>query len=190
MSNMPHSRPSADNRDPSGSRDLLPLVYQELRRLASARLAHEKPGQTLQATALVHEAYLRVVGGDSEKKWDSRGHFFAAAAEAMRRILIERARQKKQRRRGGEWRRVDFDVDDAASTVTSEELLSIDDALCGLEVHDPEAAQVFKLRYFAGCSVEDASELMGTSRATAFRQWSFARAWLLSRLFPEQLENS
>src|SRR5262245_14255651 len=168
--------------DPHAADKLLPLVYDELRKLAAAKLAQEKPGQTLQATALVHEAYVRLVNSDKSQSWDSRGHFFAAAAEAMRRILIESARRKLQERRGGGMARIDLDEADAFSRVTPDQLLALDDALAALESQDAEAGRVFKLRYFAGCSIEDAAELLGISRATAYRHWSFARAWLLSQL--------
>jgi RNA polymerase sigma factor (TIGR02999 family) len=161
---------------------LLPLVYDELRKLASVKLAQEKPGQTLQATALVHEAYLRLVDSNTAQSWDSRGHFFAAAAEAMRRILIESARRKLQERRGGGMARIDLDEAEVATRITPDQMLALDDALAALESQDAGAGQVFKLRYFTGCSIEDAAELLGLSRATAYRHWSFARAWLLSQL--------
>jgi RNA polymerase sigma factor (TIGR02999 family) len=186
MTDVPRFLEQIGDGDPTAAEALLPLVYEELRRLASARLAQEMPGQTLQATALVHEAYLRLVGGAPSRAWDSRGHFFAAAAEAMRRILIENARRKKQSRRGGDLQRVDFEDADAASSVTPEQLVAIDDALSILESQDSRAAQVFKLRYFAGCSVDEAAQLLEISRATAFRHWAFARAWLLSRLAPDE----
>ena len=173
-----------DQGDPRASAELLPLVYDELRRLAAARLAHEKPGQTLQPTALVHEAYLRLVDGQGNQNWNSRGHFFAAAADAMRRILIDNARRKNSEKHGGDFNRVDLDHANLSCAQTPHELLELDDALTELERQDPGAGQLFKLRYFAGCSVEDAGEILGLSRATAYRQWTFARAWVLKRLLP------
>jgi RNA polymerase sigma factor (TIGR02999 family) len=174
------------------SEQLLPLVYDELRRLAAGRLAREAPGQTLQPTALVHEAWLRLVGNvppkptvDPEKpnrRWDSRAHFFAAAAEAMRRILIENARRKKAVRRGGELRRVEFGDLDLAVSNEPDELLLLDEALTRLAQEDAAAATLVKLRYFSGLSVEEAAEMAGLPRATAYRHWSFARAWLLSQM--------
>jgi RNA polymerase sigma factor (TIGR02999 family) len=168
--------------DPQASEELLPLVYEELRVLARQRLAHEKPGQTLQATALVHEAYLRLVGKDNDQSWNNRGHFFGAAAEAMRRILIENARKKKQEKRGGRSLRVPIPEEELSSNQSPEELLELDDALQTLEEVDAAAAELFKLCYFASISVEQAAELLGTPRTSAYRQWKFARAWL-SRQF-------
>jgi RNA polymerase sigma factor (TIGR02999 family) len=161
---------------------LLPLVYDELRRLASQKLALEKPGQTLQATALVHEAYLRLVDTDRAQVWNSRGHFFAAAAEAMRRILIERARSKRRQKWGGDWRRVDFDNLDLATSVTPDQLLSLDEAIDRLGQADPTAAGLVRLRYYAGLSLEQAAVPLAISTATAYRHWSYARAWLLCAL--------
>jgi RNA polymerase sigma factor (TIGR02999 family) len=171
---------------------LLPLVYDELRRLAAGRLAHEAPGQTLQPTALVHEAYLRLVGnspppataepGQHGGRWDSRGHFFAAAAEAMRRILVENARRKKTVRHGGKLRRVALDDLDLAVASDPDEMLLLDEALTRLAQEDTAAAMLVKLRYFSGLSVEEAAEMAGFPRATAYRHWSFARAWLLSQM--------
>lgn len=170
---------------------LLPLVYDELRRLASQRIAQERPGQTLQATALVHEAYLRLAQAPDGRAWNGRGHFFAAAAEAMRRILIERARRAHRRRHGGGRRRVEIDeldpsqltirrsADDAAS---HERLLAIDDALTRLQAEDPDAAQVVKLRYFAGLTAQDAADAMGISLRTANRHWAYAKSWLFEHL--------
>jgi RNA polymerase sigma factor (TIGR02999 family) len=161
---------------------LLPLVYDELRRLAARKLAQEKPGQTLQATALVHEAYLRLVGGDPDRPWDGRGHFFAAAAEAMRRILIERARRKGRQKWGGDWRRVDLDNLDPFTSVNPDQLLSLDEAIDRLAEEDPTAASLVRLRYYAGLSLEQAAESLAISTATAYRHWSYARAWLLCAL--------
>jgi RNA polymerase sigma factor (TIGR02999 family) len=161
---------------------LLPLVYDELRQLAAAALAREKPGQTLQPTALVHEAYLRLVGPARRRAWDSRGHFFAAAAEAMRRILIDSARRKRRQKRGGAGRRVELDPDQLICPSADEDLLDIDDALECLAAEDPQAAQFVKLRYFAGLSIEEAAEMVGLSRSAACAHWAYARAWLRRRL--------
>jgi RNA polymerase sigma factor (TIGR02999 family) len=162
---------------------LLPLVYDQLRKLAAQRLAEEKPGQTLQPTALVHEAYVRLVGGEQPRDWDGRGHFFAAAAEAMRRILIEQARRKGRAKRGGGRKRVDLDDADLFSLAAPDELLLIDEAISELAHEDPRAAQLVRLRYFAGLSVEEAADLSGLSRSTAYEHWSYARAWLHCRLY-------
>jgi RNA polymerase sigma factor (TIGR02999 family) len=171
--------------DPRAAEQLLPLVYDELRRLASHRLAQEAPGQTLQATALVHEAYLRLVDVDEPQDWDSRGHFFAAAAEAMRRILIENARRKDRLKRGGDWKRIDLDSAELVSTASPDELLIIDEAIEKLAAEDPTAAKLVKLRYFAGLSVEEAAEMVGLARSTAYEHWAYARAWLHCELFGE-----
>ena len=159
------------------SNELLPLVYEELRKLARSRMAREQPGQTLQPTALVHEAYLRLLG-DESPGWDNRGHFFAAAAEAMRRIQIERARRYARIKHGGEQRRVTLDEASARIVPRPEEMLALDEALTGLEEHDAAMAQVVKLRYFAGLSVEETARAMSTSRRTVNRLWTAARAWL------------
>jgi RNA polymerase sigma factor (TIGR02999 family) len=156
---------------------LLPLVYEELRRLATQKLASEKPGQTLQATALVHEAFLRLIGTD-QSHWNSSGHFFAAAAEAMRRILIDNARRKKADKRGGQHRRVDLDDADIACDVQSEKLLALDEALSQLAEQQPEKAELVKLRYFAGLTNREAATALGISITTADRYWAYARAWL------------
>jgi RNA polymerase sigma factor (TIGR02999 family) len=161
---------------------LLPLVYDELRRLAARKLAREKPGQTLEATALVHEAYVRLVDTDRAGGWNSRGHFFAAAAEAMRRILIERARIKARQKWGGDWRRVDLDNLDLVTSVTPDQLLALDEAIERLAGEDPTAAKLVRLRYYAGLSLEQAAEPLAISIATAYRHWSYARAWLLCSL--------
>jgi len=174
---------SAIERGESGSSEhLLPLVYDELRKLAAARLAAEKPGQTLQATALVHEAYLRLVGSPKGPSWDSRGHFFAAAAEAMRRILVNRARDKKRVKRGGERHRVDFDQIDIALDTNDEQLIELDEALTQLANEDAAAAQLVNLRFFAGLPLKAAAEALGLPLRTAERQWAYARAWLYVRL--------
>jgi RNA polymerase sigma factor (TIGR02999 family) len=163
--------------DPHAAAQLLPLVYDELRQLAAQKLAQEEPGQTLQATALVHEAYVRLVG-ENEQHWDSRGHFFAAAAEAMRRILIDRARAKHADKRGGNRKRLDIDAIDLATTAAPDQLLALDDALAKLARSDPAAARLVELRYFAGLTVDEAGKALGISTATAYRHWNYARAWL------------
>ena len=168
--------------DPSAAEQLLPLVYDELRKLAAAKLAQEKPGQTLQATALVHEAYVRLVDVDKAPEWESRGHFFAAAAEAMRRILVDRAREKGCAKRGGKLKRLDIDAVDLATKATPDQLLAIDDALAKLAREDPSAAKLVELRYFAGLTVDEAGKALGMSTATAYRHWNYARAWLHGEL--------
>jgi RNA polymerase sigma factor (TIGR02999 family) len=175
---------AAHNGNPAAAGELLPLVYDELRKLAAQRLAQEKPGLTLQATALVHEAYLRLVDVDEAKRqnWNGRGHFFAAAAEAMRRILVEGARRRARVKRGGGLHRIEFADVDVATLASPDALLDFDDALTALALDDPRAAQLVKLRYFAGLSVEEAAELSGLTRSSAYEHWSFARAWLLCRL--------
>jgi RNA polymerase sigma factor (TIGR02999 family) len=168
--------------DAQAAQHLLPLVYDELRNLAAAKLAHERPGQTLQPTALVHEAYLRLVGQARGQVWDSRGHFFAAAAEAMRRILIENARRKRRQKRGGALRRVEFDPAQLSYVSPAQDLLDLNDALDALTTEDPQAAQFVKLRYFAGLSIEEAADMVGLSRSAACAHWAYARAWLHRRL--------
>jgi RNA polymerase sigma factor (TIGR02999 family) len=162
--------------DPKASEQLLPLVYEELRKMAARRLAQEKPGQTLQATALVHEAYLRLVDWEEAKNWRSRGHFFAAAAASMRRILIDNARRKRAGKRGGNLRRQP--LEDMATPEPDEELLALDDAMRKLAEIDPEKARLVELRYFAGLTGEQAAEVLGLSPATVDRHWAYARAWL------------
>jgi RNA polymerase sigma factor (TIGR02999 family) len=169
--------------DPHTPDQLLPLVYDELRKLAAQKLAREAPGQTLQATALVHEAYLRLVDTERIQSWDSRGHFFAAAAEAMRRILIENARRKQAVKHGGSNSRRSLDNLDITTEMPTEDLLSLDGALTKLAVEDPIKARLVNLRYFAGLSVEDAANALGISRATANRHWHFAKVWLYSELY-------
>jgi RNA polymerase sigma factor (TIGR02999 family) len=171
-----------EHGDPGASGELLPLVYGELRRLARQRLAREKPGQTLQATALVHEAYVRLVGGEEAAPWNSRGHFFAAAAEAMRRILVESARRKRSEKHGGRLDRRDIDDLEIAVPVPSEDLLALDEALTKLEAEDPVKAQVVKLRHFAGLTEEEAAGVIGISRATVQRHWRYAKVWLLGEV--------
>jgi RNA polymerase sigma factor (TIGR02999 family) len=174
-----------EHGDPHTAEQLLPLVYDELRRLAVERLAQERPGQTLQATALVHEAYLRLVGGEKTPDWHGRRHFFAAAAEAMRRILINRARDKGRQKRGGRLQRVDLDRLVVADEATDEELVAIDDALKELTHRNGPCAELVKLRFFTGLTLDEAAASMGISRRTANRYWAFARAWLFDALRPE-----
>jgi RNA polymerase sigma factor (TIGR02999 family) len=164
--------------DPHPAEQLLPLVYDELRRLATDRLAHEKPGQTLQPTALVHEAYLRLVGADPKQPWDSPGHFFAAAAEAMRRILVEQARRKGRIRHGGGLRRVDLPDVEMVGIGEDEQVLLLDEALTRLAAARPQAAELVQLRFFSGLTAEEAASMLGLSPRTARRLWEFARAWL------------
>jgi RNA polymerase sigma factor (TIGR02999 family) len=166
-----------ESGDSVAAEQLLPLVYGELRKLASIRLAQERPGQTLQATALVHEAYLRLIG-PSQKGFDGRGHFFASAAEAMRRILVEKSRQRGRIKRGGDWKRIELDQVDMAVEVSGDEILAVDEALTRLEAEDPLAAQLVKLRFFAGFSLTEAAAVLGISRTSAYEQWAYARAWL------------
>jgi RNA polymerase sigma factor (TIGR02999 family) len=183
MSDVTRILAAIDGGDAQASEVLLPLVYDELRKLAAAKLAQEKPGQTLQATALVHEAYLRLVDTDRAQTWDGRGHFFAAAAEAMRRILIEAARRKGRIKRGGRREQLDLDDVDAACSAQPDEMLLIDEALERLAQEDREAADLVKLRYFAGLSVVQAAECLGISRSTAYEHWTYARAWLHAALY-------
>jgi RNA polymerase sigma factor (TIGR02999 family) len=164
--------------DVSAAAELLPLVYDELRKLAAARLADEKPGQTLQATALVHEAYIRLVGPADTPKWHGRGHFFAAAAEAMRRIIVDRARQKGSRKGGGKRPRAELGEEALAAPEGSDEVLAVDEALVGLAAADPQAAELVKLRYFAGLSVDETAQALCISPRTVDRIWAYARAWL------------
>ena len=171
--------------DPHAAEQLLPLVYDELRKLAIQKLAHEKPGQTLQATALVHEAYLRLVGGPGAPTWENARHFFAAAAEAMRRILIERARRQRAGRHGGCRLQCDLTQISLAERSSETDLLDLDDALLRLAATEPDAAEVVKLRVFAGLSIEQAGSALGLSRAQAYRQWTYARAWLHAHLRDE-----
>jgi RNA polymerase sigma factor (TIGR02999 family) len=177
--------------DPHAAEQLLPLVYNELRHLAAAKLAQEKPGQTLQATALVHEAYLRLVpspgreSGESEARWNNRGHFFAAAAEAMRRILIDQARRRSSKKRGGAGQRLSLEAAasiPAADASAADELLAVDECLQRLEAEAPIKARLVKLRYFAGLSMEDAARSLGISAATARRYWIYARSWLHAQM--------
>jgi RNA polymerase sigma factor (TIGR02999 family) len=189
MSDVTRILSQIDSGDPQAAAQLLPLVYEELRKLAAARLANEKPGQTLQATALVHEAYLRLVGveepgtGDRESaNWNSRGHFFGAAAEAMRRILVENARRRGRLKRGGDLRRHDVQSIQPAAEAPYENLLALDEALTELSRQHPDKAQLVKLRYFAGLTLAEAAAALGISTATADRHWRYARAWLAQQL--------
>ena len=171
--------------DPQAAEQLLPLVYDELRKLAAQRLAQEKAGQTLQATALVHEAYLRLVDVKEAQQWNSRGHFFAAAAEAMRRLLVDNARRKGRRKRGGASRRVNLQVHEPAIEGPNIDILAVDEALGQLARTHPEKAELVKLRYFAGLTLAEAASALGISTATADRHWKYARAWLARRLRQE-----
>jgi RNA polymerase sigma factor (TIGR02999 family) len=171
--------------DAHAAEQLLPLVYEELRRLAAQRLAREAPGQTLQATALVHEAYLRLVGTGPAQDWNSRGHFFAAAAEAMRRILVEKARRKRCLRHGGGQTRIELDEACSVAGPPSEDLLALDEALTRLTARDPVRADLVKLRFFAGLTMPEAARALGISLATAERHWTFARTWLYAELTAE-----
>jgi len=205
MSDVTSILSQIESGNPQAAEQLLPLVYEELRNLAAAKLAHEQPGQTLQATALVHEAYLRLVGGGQKRSevrgqgsgdysptpesrpptpaaWNSRGHFFAAAAEAMRRILVERARRKQRLRHGGGQKRVDLDDQLLVTAEADENLLALDEALTRLETEEPDASAVVKLRYFAGLTIDEAAQALGISVRTANRHWAYARAWLYQQL--------
>jgi RNA polymerase sigma factor (TIGR02999 family) len=189
MSDVTRILSQIEQGDPTAAEQLLPLVYNELRKLAAAKLAQEKPGQTLQATALVHEAYVRLVGGQESGvggqesvKWDNRGHFFAAAAEAMRRILINRARDKGREKRGGSLQRVDLDAIEIALDTPAEDLLALDEALQELAATDKLCADLVQLRFFAGLTLGEAALALGMPRRTADRHWAYARAWLFDRL--------
>jgi len=171
-----------ENGDPRAAEQLLPLVYEELRRLAAQKMARESPDQTLQPTAIVHEAYLRLVNGQEAHDWNGRGHFFGAAAEAMRRILIENARRKGREKRGGGFKKASLDQADFAATAPPAHLLALNEALEKLAAADEPAAQLVKLRFFAGFSIEQAADVLGLSRASAYRLWSYARAALYCEL--------
>jgi RNA polymerase sigma factor (TIGR02999 family) len=178
MSDVTGILSAIEQGDPHAAEQLLPLVYGELRKLAAQKLAQEKPGQTLQATALVHEAYVRLVDVDKDQRWNGRGHFFAAAAESMRRILIDQVRRKRSQRQGGERRRCELADEDLIDIPLNDELIDLDDALSKLSVTDPEAAELVKLRVFAGMTVEEIAEVQGKSPRTVKRNWVYARAWL------------
>ncbi len=182
MSDVTRILSQIESGDPSAAEQLLPLVYDELRKLAAAKLAYEEPGQTLQATALVHDAYIRLVDTQKAQHWNSRGHFFGAAAEAMRRILIENARSKAREKRGGDWQRVDFEELDLATLVSPEQLFALDDAVVRLTDLDHLAGELVKLRYYAGLPLDQAAAALSISMATAYRHWAYARAWLRTEL--------
>jgi RNA polymerase sigma factor (TIGR02999 family) len=182
MSEVTQLLDAIEHGDPQAADQLLPLVYDELRRLAAHKLAQEKPGQTLQATALVHEAHLRLVGSNPEQPWHNRGHFCAAAAEAMRRILVENARRKATSKRGGGKQRMSFDQALPAAEEPPEQILALDEALQELEQHDAQAARLVKLRYFTGMIHQQAAEVLGITRRAADRLWALAKAWLHQRL--------
>ncbi len=175
-----------ESGDPSAASQLLPLVYDELRKLAAARFASESTGNSLQPTLLVHEAYLRLVDAEVQTRWNSRGHFFGAAAEAMRRILVEHARRKRSEKHGGGYRRVDLGAVELQAPALGEDLIALDEALSRLEEQWPEKAKLVKLRYFAGFTVAEAAAAMGISQTTAERYWAFCKAWLFSELKSEK----
>jgi RNA polymerase sigma factor (TIGR02999 family) len=182
MSEVTRILSAFEQGDPLAAEQLLPLVYDELRRLAAHKLAQEAPGQTLQATALVHEAYLRLVDGQQVRRWDSRGHFFAAAAEAMRRILVESARRKRAHKHGGDWQRHDLLEAELVIDSTGDDLFAVDEALSELAAREPECARLVELRFFAGLTLEEAARCLGISPRTAYRHWAYARAWLRRQL--------
>src|SRR3954447_5116234 len=181
MSDVTHILNAMENGDAKAAGQLLPLVYEELRKLAKFKMANEAPGQTLQPTALVHEAWLRVTGGQ-QRAWDGRGHFFGAAAEAMRRILIENARRKKALRHGGNQARLNSDELEIVAPIPDEQLLAVDEALDRFAALDKDKAELVKLRYFAGMTIEEAASVLGISEATAKRWWVYARAWLFTEM--------
>ena len=184
MNDVTHILKAIEQGDPKAAGELLPLVYDELRKLAACKMAHEAPGQTLQPTALVHEAWLRL-GGSADQAWDSRAHFFGAAAEAMRRILIENARRKAALRHGAGQARLDVQELEIAAPSTPDQMLAIDEALSKLAALDKDKAELVKLRYFVGMTIEEAAGVMRISEATAKRWWSYARAWLYTEVRPE-----
>jgi RNA polymerase sigma factor (TIGR02999 family) len=182
MSDLTRILSQIDTGDPTAAEQLLPLVYDELRKLASSKLAQEKPGQTLQATALVHEAYLRLVDAEQPQHWSGRGHFFAAAAEAMRRIMVESARRKHRVKHGGGQQRVDLDSAAVITQTVDIDLVALDEALTRLAVDEPVKAELVKLRFFAGLTMPQAASVLGVSLATAERYWTFAKSWLYAEL--------
>ena len=182
MSDITRILTAIEDGDPRAAEELLPLVYDELRKLATQRLAQEKAGQTLQATALVHEAYLRLVDTEAVQQWNSRGHFFAAAAEAMRRILVENARRKRAEKHGGGWQRHELLDAELAVDSTSNDLFAVDEALTRFAVEHPRAARLVHLRFFLGQTLEEAAALLGVDARTAYRDWAYARAWLRREL--------
>ncbi len=185
MSDVTQILQQIESGDPSATEQLLPLVYEELRKLAAAKLANEKPGQTLQATALVHEAFLRLVDGKQAQHWNSRGHFFGAAAEAMRRILVEKARRERRLKRGGDLQRVELDALQLTIDGPGTDILALDEALTELGRKKPEVMELVKLRYFAGLTLDEAAHVLGIGSSTADRHWTYARAWLYRRLAPD-----
>jgi RNA polymerase sigma factor (TIGR02999 family) len=190
MNNVTRILNAIEQGDPNAPEQLLPLVYDELRKLATQKMAQERPGQTLQATALVHEAYVRLVDVANPRQWDGRGHFFSAAAEAMRRILVEQARRKRRLKRGGGRVRVDLLEHDLTIDPAADELLAVDDAMERLRQEDRQAADVLKLKFYGGLSIDDAALALGMSRATAYRHWTYARAWVRAELLDEEHEEN
>jgi RNA polymerase sigma factor (TIGR02999 family) len=190
MANVTQILSQIESGNSSAAAELLPLVYDELRRLAAARLADENAGQTLQGTALVHEAYIRLVDSDRARQWNSRTHFFRAAAEAMRRILVDNARRKRSLKRGGQFQRLDLDGVQISGKDSTEEVLAVSEALQKLADHDANKAELVKLRYFAGFSVQEAADALGISQATAERHWQYAKAWLYCELTREPTAGS
>lgn len=190
MSNVTHILAAIERGDRLVAGELLPLVYDELRRLAEGQMAQEKPGQTLNATALVHEAYLRLVGPGDGERWENRGHFFAAAAEAMRRILVEAARRKGREKRGGGRERLDLELNELAATAADERLLALDEALTRFAAIEPAKAELVKLRWFAGMSLDKAAAVLRIAPATADRWWAYARAWLRLEISGEKSPES
>lgn len=182
MSQITQILQDAERGDPRAAEELLPLVYNELRKLAAAKMANEPTGHTLQPTALVHEAWLRLVGNDAQIQFANRAHFFAAAAEAMRRILIERARRKGAGKRGGNWQRIDLDKVEIAAEADDDTLLVVNEALEKLAKEDPNAAEIAKLRFFGGLTLEEAAQALGVTERTANRYWAFARVWLFDEV--------
>ena len=190
MSDVTQILSQIESGDGQAAEKLLPLVYDELRKLAAEKMGHQKPGQTLQATALVHEAYIRLVDVEKAQHWNSRGHFFAAAAEAMRRILLNRARDKGRTKRGGQFHRVDLDQVELAVDAPHEDLAAIDEAIERLAAENPECAKVVKMRFFAGLSIEEAAATLDISASTAKRHWAYARAWIFDVLRPDDHSTS
>jgi RNA polymerase sigma factor (TIGR02999 family) len=190
MSDVTRILSEIERGDPQAAEKLLPLLYDELRKLATIKLEQEKPGQTLQATALVHEAYVRLVDCQQVQQWNSRGHFFGAAAEAMRRILVENARCKLTSKRGGELKRVNLEQTLDLAAEPLDELLALDEALAGLRREDPLKADLVQLRYFAGLTVPQAAEALGISRATAYSYWNYAKAWLFAEILGSDSEKA
>lgn len=187
MSDVTRILGEIESGDPKAAEQLLPLVYSELRKLAAAKLAHEKPGQTLQATALVHEAFMRLVDQTTPQRWDNSRHFFSAAAESMRRILVERARQRASLKRGGERERIEFDaVEPAVMPLSCDDILGLDDAFQKLEREHPRKSELVKLRFFAGLTVAQAAKTLGISTSTAENDWTYARSWLRLEMTGEE----